>query len=379
MEYPVPKTSAIAFQRWQDKNPQNPGLVLERFAPDWRDNASVKKDGLTAVVKAAERADSDLLKAWNARWEAGVRAAGGEPFSLRTDWRLVAGLGRKGSLEVGFTFHRYGFPVLPGSSLKGIARAWALATLAEHLGSGELKTSGEILARDSELEFHASFGKSYPHASDVASVIACQFRYLLGTTGRAGQAIFFDAIPASKPTLELDVMNPHYPDYYREGKGAVPPTDWQSPVPVYFLTVAPGTEFRFAVGWRGVVDDEARGLRDMAREWLVNGLAHLGVGAKTSAGYGYFVLPSSSPPSTATGAAGAQAAVQPAVPAEPVVERRGVIVEIRPDKRRGRVRDVDTDRVYSFSTTIIEGNTPANKAMVVFQLRGDHVVKLWRA
>jgi CRISPR-associated protein Cmr6 len=52
--------------------------------------------------------------------------------------------------------------------------------------------------------------------------------------------------------------------------------------------VAPGTEFRFAVGWRRPLDDEARKLRDLAKEWLTEGLMELGAGAKTSAGYGYF-------------------------------------------------------------------------------------------
>ncbi|MBK9095192.1 MAG: hypothetical protein IPM84_21030 [Anaerolineae bacterium] len=57
---------------------------------------------------------------------------------LRTDWRLVTGLGRKGPLEVGFTFHRYGFPILPGSSLKGLARAWGLLRVAEALDVADL-------------------------------------------------------------------------------------------------------------------------------------------------------------------------------------------------------------------------------------------------
>ncbi len=344
MEYPVPKTSAIAFEEHCRRERQNAGLVFERFAPDWRDDAPAKKKGLEAVVKAAELADVDLLRAWNARWEAGVRAAGAEPFSLRTDWRLVAGLGRKGSLEVGFTFHRYGLPVLPGSSLKGVARAYA--SFVEGRGADD-------------ADFVAVFGRVPQKGEDER-------------LAQAGQAIFFDAIPASKPKLELDVMNPHYPEYYRDGKGGVPPADWQSPVPVYFLTVAPGTEFRFAEGWRGALDDEARRLRDMARAWLINGLAQLGAGAKTSAGYGYFLLPTASPPS-------AHGAEQSTVSAEPVVERRGVIVEIRPDKRRGRVRDIETGQVYSFSTTVIQGNTPPAKATVIFHVEGERVVKVWRA
>jgi CRISPR-associated protein Cmr6 len=39
------------------------------------------------------------------------------------------------------------------------------------------------------------------------------------------------------------------------------------------------------VGWRGPLNTA---LREMAENWLKEGLMNLGAGAKTSAGYGYF-------------------------------------------------------------------------------------------
>src|SRR4051794_38448976 len=129
MEYPIPKKSAEAWQKHQGKPGQNPGLIFDRFAPAWHQDAKLKKNGLETVRDAATRVDGSLLTAWNARWEKTVRRANAVPFTLKTDWRFIAGLGRKGSLEVGFTFHRYGFPILPGSSVKGIARAWSLISL----------------------------------------------------------------------------------------------------------------------------------------------------------------------------------------------------------------------------------------------------------
>jgi CRISPR-associated protein Cmr6 len=114
------------------------------------------------------------------------------------------------------------------------------------------------------------------------------FRKVFGTTGQAGRAIYFDAIPEKPPRLKLDIMNPHYPDYYGDKKNTEYPTNWQSPNPVFFLTVDEGQEFCFAVGWRGKYDDEAETLRGKAEEWLKEGLLKLGAGAKTSAGYGYF-------------------------------------------------------------------------------------------
>jgi CRISPR-associated protein Cmr6 len=287
MEYPIPKKSAEAWQKHRSKSPQNPGLIFDRFAPDWGSSTDkeAKKKAFQEVEGAAKRVDTPLLSAWGARWEATVRNTNADPFSLRTDWRFIAGLGRKGSLEAGFTFHRYGFPMLPGSSVKGIARAWALVSLATALESDRLDNLDKTLSVDEEKKFSDAFKQTYPQASQQNYTLAREFRMLFGTTNAAGCAVFFDATPARLPKLELDIMNPHYPKYYQ---GKEPPTDSQSPIPVYFLTVAPNTEFRFAVGWRGPLDDETHRLRNLAKEWLIGGLTELGAGAKTSAGYGYF-------------------------------------------------------------------------------------------
>jgi hypothetical protein len=56
-----------------------------------------------------------------------------------------------------------------------------------------------------------------------------------------------------------------------------------------------------------------------------------------------------------------------------------VIVEIRPDKRAGRVKDEESGREYSFSTDVIEGDTPGKKKPVTFELREGRVIKVRRA
>jgi CRISPR-associated protein Cmr6 len=289
MEYPIPKKSAEAWQKHKSKALQNPGLIFDRFALDWHQDSTLKKNGLEAVRDVAVRVDSPLLTAWNARWEKTVRSANADPFLLKTDWRFIAGLGRKGPLEVGFTFHRYGFPMLPGSSVKGIARAWSLIALATALDAKNLSDLDEMVSEEDEKKFAEKFKKAYFEASSQATTHVSELRQLFGTTGTAGHAVFFDAIPGRVPKLELDIMNPHFPDYYGDKSNRVAPTDGQNPRPVLFLTVTPNTEFRFAVGWRGELNDEARRLRALAQEWLTKGLTELGAGAKTSAGYGYFV------------------------------------------------------------------------------------------
>lgn len=260
--YPVPPVSAEAWRKYKPQRvSQNASLIFERFLPDLsrHTETTAKQDALKEVQYAASRADKDLLAAWRERYLVGVSKNGAIPFTMKTDWRFMTGLGRKGPLEVGFTFHRYGFPILPGSSVKGIARAYAqqMAGLDEQ-----------------DADFVTIFGRA-DEENEAKS--------------QAGRAIFYDAIPAAFPTLELDVMTPHFPKYYQEDK---PPTDSQNPIPIYFLTVGPNTPFLFAVGWRGTLEregnDEMLRLHKLAQTWLEYGLEMLGAGAKTRAGYGFF-------------------------------------------------------------------------------------------
>jgi len=323
---PIPKASQTAFLAHKGKLPQNAGLIFERFVPDTKDDAKLKAEGLHTVLLAFKKADKKLLEEWNVRWKQTIRAAEAESFPMKTDWRMIAGLGKKGSLEVGFTFHRYGYPYLPGSSLKGLTRAYGLLEIAIAVEPAikaknekePLSKLDEFLSCEEQLKFEEGF-KTYNPNADVLEM-ATAFRQIFGTTESAGKAIFFDAIPSAKfsPRLELDIMNPHYPDYYKEMGTKDPkayPTNWQSPIPVQFLTVASGSVFRFAIGWRRSPEDgkdnsekkkekwngwfkgeqinqkakdESPRLIKLARRWLQGGLLELGAGGKTSAGYGYF-------------------------------------------------------------------------------------------
>ncbi len=317
---PVPKPSQDAFWAHKEKSPQNASLVFDRFIPDTTDDSKIKEKGLASVLFAFGKADGKLLEEWNRRWEATIESAGARDFELKTDWRLIAGLGRKGALEVGFTFHRYGFPYLLGSSLKGLARAYALLEIAAGLDEsrkkeGVLKDLETALSQEKLEDFEKGMKALGVESGSESFDQVGAFRFIFGTTDTAGKAIFFDAIPHAMPHLEVDIMNPHYPEYYKEGSSEFP-TNWQSPVPVKFLTVGAGCAFRFAIGWRRspsdrvdaseqkqsepwiwfkgeksnkqpAPEDHPRMLK-LARRWLKGGLLDLGVGGKTSAGYGYF-------------------------------------------------------------------------------------------
>lgn len=346
MEYPILKASAEAYERHTSRAPQNPGLIFERFAPCWgEEDNQAKKLGLLAVKQAAAQADKNLLAAWQARWRQTAAAVQAEPFTLRTDWRLVTGLGRKGPLEVGFTFHRYGFPILPGSSLKGLARAWGLLRVAEALNVADLGRLDAALSQDDNEKFEKEWPTLAQAAKDanVARRTADGWRELFGTTANAGRAIFLDAIPAAVPTLELDIMNPHFPKYYQ---GSEAPTDSQNPIPVYFLTVAGDTAFQFAVGWRGPLGEHAKNYRNTAQTWLTRGLLNLGAGAKTSAGYGYFVAAAATPapvgaPTQTAAVVSPPPTVAPPTVAAPAAARSTRRGRVKYDQARASIHDLD--------------------------------------
>lgn len=309
---PLPKTSSNAFNR--QKQSPNVGLLFERyiqFQEGWelkdigKRKPSSKQHLLNELVKASERVDDKEREAFAQRWQKMVAPA--EAWRMTPTWRFVTGMGNKTSLEVGFTFHRvYGFPYIPGSSLKGLARAVALLEIAQQAGKevvGLREALADLQAKnptpmqklETALLQPPPDGKRrpedcYPYqlqelvgkeAYEQVKTLADQFREVFGTQHHVGKAIFHDAIPAAKPKLEVDVMTVHYPNYYQ---GSEPPADTQSPKPIPFLTVGQ-TPFWFAVGWQGKADQPAY---DKAVACLKFGLTEFGAGAKTAVGYGLF-------------------------------------------------------------------------------------------
>lgn len=323
-QLPLPHKSRDAFGR---KQSPNIGLLFERYT-QFQSNWELKEIGgrkpsskqhlLTELVGAVKQADDKEREAFALRWQKMVAPA--EAWPMTPTWRFVTGMGNKTALEVGFTFHRvYGFPYIPGSSLKGLARAVALLEIGQALGmrlSGlqealallQAKPKAKptpfqqleafLLANDQRIpereqrrrekqakdeeERQKELAKLNVTITEAHWPLIRQFRAVFGTLHAEGQAIFHDAIPAAKPMLEVDVMTVHYPDYYQ--KDNKPPADTQSPTPIPFLTIGQ-TPFWFAVGWQGDPDQAAY---DKAIAWLKFGLMEFGAGAKTAVGYGHF-------------------------------------------------------------------------------------------
>jgi CRISPR-associated protein Cmr6 len=166
---------------------------------------------------------------------------------------LVTGTGAGGIRDVGIALHgTYGWPVLPGSTLKGVAHAFA---------RDEADTPAEEIA--------AVFGAP-PHAD---------------TPARAGTVIFLDALPGpGRVEVAEHVLTPHARGYRQDPDDVdtepKPPAEYINPVPVPFLVLSRGT---FPIHLLGPEPEVGK-----AAELLAEALSEIGLGAKTTSGYGYF-------------------------------------------------------------------------------------------
>ncbi|HEX6076907.1 MAG TPA: type III-B CRISPR module RAMP protein Cmr6 [Micromonosporaceae bacterium] len=164
---------------------------------------------------------------------------------LTMESALLTGSAQDGVRDVGIALHgTYGWPVLPGSTLKGTTREYA-RQCTEHDGGS----------------YDALFGVAAPEA-------------------RVGSVMFLDAMPSRTGVrITEHVLTPHSGPYYRDETHNTPPAEYHNPVPIPFLAVEGGSFVIALVGESEAVNTAARLLKEA--------VAELGVGAKTAAGYGY--------------------------------------------------------------------------------------------
>ena len=233
------------------------GLWLDRYLESAdRKDTEAKHKLVQQVVQIPEPGE---YAAFFRRYQEASKAVGARTCKPTTRGRLVVGLGGKGVLETGLTLHRtYGVPYIPGSALKGLASRYA-----------HLHLEGEAWRRNL-----GEFRRGEAQAA------------LFGTQEEEGAVVFFDALPLpGEWELREDLLNPHHPEYY--GGADAPPADWDSPVPVPFLSVT-GTFLVALAPAPGF--SPPPGLMEAAWRILAWALAEEGVGGKTSSGYGRMVL-----------------------------------------------------------------------------------------
>jgi CRISPR-associated protein Cmr6 len=182
----------------------------------------------------------------------------------------------------------FGLPFIPGSAVKGITRALALWEIRQ----ARPEDRPRLLRMAMPL---FGFGAKDTQSGDFAWAAGPQAQEVsraLNVTDFKGCACFLPAYPTTQPELLVDMVNPHYPDYYGGRRNRA--TDDGSPVPNYFPAVREGVTFAFAVLLNRSVPDNC-GVADedllrQAKQWIERAVTLKGVGAKTAAGYGWFEL-----------------------------------------------------------------------------------------
>lgn len=234
-----------------DKQDTNAALWLDRFIQTHDRKATDSRSNF--VKEVAEASVPNIYRHFFLHWYDALAAHGAsQPTTqiafARVDGRLAIGLGAEGVLETAIALHHvFGTPFVPGSALKGVTAAY-------------------VRQRFSETDWGPKTEA---------------YRTLFGTTAEAGYVTFFDALfvpdtGCGKEHVPLvpDVMTVHHPDYYQGNKA---PADWDSPNPVPFLT---------ATGVYLLALDGPHAWVTFAHTVLVDALREMGIGAKTSSGYG---------------------------------------------------------------------------------------------
>lgn len=244
------------------------GLWFERFYDgydaNWEtDQARTRQQQWLNELVHSSRGDADLMTQQAQALQRRVSALGGECRDIKAQGHFVTGMGLSHPLENGMAWHpTLGAPYLNGAAVKGLLRAF--------------------FEQWTEMPLE-------------------QIRQWFGYDGDkkklTGDFIFFDALPLQPVKLEVDVMTPHYGDWYAQG-GSITgtagdnvsklPADWHNPIPISFL-VTKDIKLRFALAPRKPDKVDSEALHTLL-EGLVYALEWLGAGAKTAAGYGRMTI-----------------------------------------------------------------------------------------
>jgi len=252
-----------------------------------------------------------------------------EVLKLKTQTRLVVGMGIPSFFENGISLHRtYGVPYIPASSVKGLLRfSYLVGCLDifpveveglpkpfrwknEDLDPEEVfkilgKLENLLVESENFDKFHRGLKekekdllKEYLDITDNGNLEAFYTTYveLFGTQHQKGKTIFADAI-AMNFEFVVDIMTPHFTEYYQSSKEQRTDkqqgkkkeliyliADIHTPTPIPFLAVE--KESLFAFMYKTSQNSERK---ELIKNLLKEGLKIFGIGGKRRKGYGYLI------------------------------------------------------------------------------------------
>lgn len=248
--FPLPRDTADTLMA--EGRSDNFGLLVERYLA-FGDNRGAPQLLRELSNRGALVPDftsmADLIEGQSLRWRELADELDALTLVARPQWRVVVGKATNDILESGIELHPvFGFPVIPATALKGMTRRYA-----------------EFVEEVPSEEADALFGTLKPEP-------------------RRGDLLFLEGVPVQPPVIERDVKNALFGAYYRDR--SMPPASYLSPSPLFFLTI--GAKSRYQFGVASSSGDETAAERGAA--WLRGALTEIGCGAKTAAGYGFWVI-----------------------------------------------------------------------------------------
>ena len=280
-----------------EPEPHHVGLWLDRMLAEpwskeergWRSRSELYRAAVDALTPGPAGGESGALTTYRQlfrRYLAAVTApkarTAREVVELEATSRVLLHTAAGETVTEGTLLfhHTYGVPYLPGSALKGVARA-RLLTMAERASDERRREQLRRWADDLLGFVRETPGGRLPASGSQAdprtqaSLVEFLDALWLPPEGQRGEA-----------PLALDIVNPHHPRYYTVQEGdRVFPTDGDSPIPVERLSVAPRASFLLIAE---APEDLGPWLTWLVDDVLLPALEEDGLGGWTSAGYGRF-------------------------------------------------------------------------------------------
>jgi CRISPR-associated protein Cmr6 len=256
----VEKTDSTHPGLWLDK------YIKEQETKDFETSSNTdqsKGNSRSHLIKeVTSLREPDEYEEFFKRWTQMLIDYDAKTREAKVQGRMIVGLGSESVLETSITLHHtYGVPYIPGSALKGLAASYACKRLGDVWKKGK-------------PAYNAVFGD----------------------TGNAGYITFFDALympntghehKGKRQAIYPDVITVHHQKYYQEEKDASP-SDWDSPNPVPLLSAT--GKYLIALAAPDIKDDNRDEWLKKVFDILGYALKEMGIGAKTSSGYGRMEL-----------------------------------------------------------------------------------------